>query len=614
MNFKLKKTIGDHKILSIDIIKHKFIEFFKDLYNTNSLNTLHVQSQYNNMNNICDIETDLHKIFYNKIKSDDTFKKLYCNLIKDIHNELFSDEDILIYQSFPSVRFQYINNIAVPPHCDSDNIGKHPIGEKNFLLPITEMVKTKRLFIESEPSKGDFQGIDLEYGDLFYFNGNKCIHYNEVNIEDTIRISLDFRVLTIRDYIQYIENNNITHTNPRDPDKSRKPVKMIVGGYYQLTYKADTIEKMLYWYNQKETIIQTRPNFDGNEAEALYTYAKNKDNFYTEFKKTEELESIICNFIKCKHCIMTVNGNVALILALMSLDIKQGDDVIVPNYTMIASINSIKILGANPIIVDVDPETLTITKEIIEQNITSNTKAVMHVSLNNRSKNMEEIVDFCKKHNIKLIEDAAQSLGCFINNTHYGTFGDIGCFSLSTPKIISTGQGGFVVTNNDELANKIRMIKNFGRKSGGVDVFDLFGINFKFTDIQAVIGIEQMKKLDYRIKRMREIFNIYYNKLNTICNMIAPKDESWIPWFIDIFIEDRERLIKFLQQHNIQTRLTYPEINKTPMYYSEITLPISNYISSNGLFLPSHTLLTDNEINYICDIIQIYYSNKNTSL
>jgi len=609
--FISKKIIGDHIVLSYDTSKHKFLEYFKKLYNTDELNKLHLLSTEYNKDNISDIETILHKTFYNDIKTNITFKSLYCHLIKDIYTSLFPNEMVLIYQSFPSVRFQFINNVTIPLHCDSDNIGNHPVGEKNFLLPITEMVRSKRLFIESKPNMGDFQGIDLDYGDLFYFNGNKCIHHNEKNIENTIRISLDFRVILYNDYMKYIISNSITSTNPRDPDNNgRMPIKFIIGGYYQITFKDNTLDDMMEWYNKKDMILQTRPNFNEKEASACYDYLNNFDNFYTEFKKTEELEKNISDYIGCKECIMTVNGNIALIIALMALDIKQGDDIIVPNYTMIASINSIKMVGANPIIVDVDPETLTISKEIIERNITKNTKAVMHVSLNNRSKHINEIVEYCKNNNIYLVEDAAQSLGCFLDNKHYGTFGDIGCFSLSTPKIISTGQGGFLVTNNSELASKIRMIKNFGRKSGGVDIFEVFGINFKFTDIQAVIGIEQMKKLPERVQQLRTIFDIYYKNLHNICKMIPPQNDSWIPWFIDIFTDKRDDLVNFLKHHNIQTRPTYPEINKTSMYYSDNTLPISNYVSSNGLFLPSHTLLTPNDINFICKIIKLFFHNS----
>ena len=106
------------------------------------------------------------------------------------------------------------------------------------------------------------------------------------------------------------------------------------------------------------------------------------------------------------------------------------------------------------------------------------------------------------------------------------------------------------------------------------------------------------------------MFNIYYDKIGSLCNMISPLNNTWIPWFIDIFIDDRDALIEFLKQHNIQTRPTYPEINKTPMYYSEDILPVSNYISNHGLFLPSHILLTNDDINYICDIIKLFYINK----
>jgi perosamine synthetase len=154
------------------------------------------------------------------------------------------------------------------------------------------------------------------------------------------------------------------------------------------------------------------------------------------------------------------------------------------------------------------------------------------------------------------------------------------------------------------------MIKNFGRKSGGMDVFEVFGINFKYTDIQAVIGIEQMKKLPERVQQMRNIFDLYYTNLHNICKMIPPQNNSWIPWFVDIFTNKRDELIIFLKHHNIQTRPTYPEINKTPMYYSNNILPISNYVSVNGLFLPSHTLLTSNDIHFICKIIKLFFQNS----
>ena len=595
---------GHHSIYTFDTQRHRFLEFFQELYETDTLNMLHTTSDEFNKPDIHDIETSLHKKFYNEIKSNSRFKQLYCELIQAIHLQFFPEESYLIYQSFPSIRIQFINNIAVPPHCDSDDLGRHPIGEKNFLLPITEMFGTKRLFIESEPNKGDFQGVDLKYGQLLFFNGNKCIHYNQVNVEDTIRISLDFRVILPKDYIHYIQSGDITTTNPRDPEKKRVPTKMIIGGYYQLTHRNESIDTMMNWHFQKQMLLQSQPNFGMEEANACFEYMKDGVNFVTEFKQTTALESMIAQYTGAKYVCMTTSGNMAIILALLACGVGPGDEVIVPNYTMIATINSVKFVGATPVIIDVDSETLTIDLNGIKGAYTENTRAVLHVSLNNRHANIEAIAAYCKSKGIVCIEDAAQSLGCTVNGKHFGRFGTIGCFSLSTPKIISTGQGGFCITDDDELARKLSMIKNFGRKSGGIDVFETFGLNAKFTDIQAVIGIEQMKKLPERVIRMRAIFDRYYSHLQPYMKPVP--FPTWIPWFVDSFVPNRDECMKFLAKHNIQTRATYPEINRTPMYQDTVVHRVSEAVSANGLFLPSHTLLQDSEIDHICKLLKFY--------
>jgi perosamine synthetase len=613
--FNLKHTLGEHQIFAYDAVIHPFRAYFEQLYGTSELETLHTaSSEYmqfvrGDISDISDYETDLHKRFYMDIKSSPTFKTLYCNLIKAIHTQFFPEQDYLIYQSFPSVRFQYPNSIAVPPHHDADDLGKHPLGEKNFLLPITDMYGSKRLFIETEPGKRDFVGIDLSGGiDLLFFNGNKCTHYNQSNIEGSLRISLDFRVMLPADYKKYLLSGSITTTNPRDPDRKRIPTKMIVGGYYQLTKRGESLDTMMNWHFQRELLLQSRPVFGEEEALACYTYMR-EDNFVTEFKQTEALERALAQFIGVKHCIMTTSGNSAIILALMAAGIGAGDEVIVPNYTMIATVNSVRMVGATPILVDVNDQMLTLDIPTLQRHWTQRTKAVLHVSLNNRHCNIAAIRAFCDEKGVPLIEDAAQSLGYFVEGgKHMGTFGAMGCFSLSTPKIISTGQGGFVVTDNDEYARTVQMMKNFGRKTGGIDDFETFGLNLKFTDIQAVIGLEQVKRLPERIERLKNIYSLYYKELigASCVRMIAPLDEGWLPWFVDIFVEGREDLMAFLKCHNIQTRATYPEINKTPMYMNDIVHPVSSYVSAKGLFLPTHMKLTDREIKHICDVIQLF--------
>ena len=608
--FNLKQGWGDHKIFNFDTKENGFLEYFQELFEENQLDMLHLKSSdYNSakdmikMGHLSDRDTDLHKIFYSDIKNNDKFKKLYCNFIKQIHDKFFNDEQYLIYQSFPSIRIQFMESRTIPPHKDSDKLSNHPLGEKNFLIPITKMKDTNSIYIESEPDKKDFKSVELNYGDLFFFNGNACTHYNEENKEDKLRISLDFRVMSISDYNKYIEKNYILNTNPRDIFWNREPKLMQIGGYYQLTHKTESLETMMIWNNCKDMIMQHRPTFGVEEAEATYKYML-EDSFITEHKKTTELEKVLCDYIGCKHCAMTTSGTSAIILALMSLELEEGDEVIVPNYTMIATINAVKFLKLKPIIVDVDNETFTLGVEDIIKAITDKTKAVIHVSLNNRYTDMDKIIDICNKNNIILIEDSAQSLGCKINGKSLGTFGRVGCFSLSTPKIISTGQGGFCITDDDEIARKISMIKNFGRRESGKDNFEVFGINIKYTDIQAVIGIEQMKKIDYRVKRMREIYDLYYENLKDVVEIKKPINTEWIPWFVDIFINDRDRIISYLEKHKIQTRPVYGEINKTNIYYTDNTLPNSNYVCTKGLFLPSYITLTNDEILYICRIIR----------
>ena len=162
--FNLKSKWGNHKIYNYDTNKHPFIEYIQKLFNENELDQLHFKSKdYNEFKDVLDLgylndkDTDLHKVFYNDIKNNNKFKILYCNFIKDIYKELYPGENYIIYQTFPSIRIQYDKSVVIPPHYDSDHLSNHPVGEKNFLIPITRMFNTNSLYIESEPGKKDFK-------------------------------------------------------------------------------------------------------------------------------------------------------------------------------------------------------------------------------------------------------------------------------------------------------------------------------------------------------------------------------------------------------------------------------------------------------------------------
>ena len=254
-------------------------------------------------------------------------------------------------------------------------------------------------------------------------------------------------------------------------------------------------------------IPQMEPSFGDEEADAVHAYMK-EGGWITEFQRTAEFERQIAAYVGAKQAIVVNNGTVSLTLAAIAAGVVAGDEVIVPNYTMIATPNAVSMLGARPVFVDVEPETLCMQHDAFEAAITPKTRAVMLVTANGRAP-ISGIARFeatCKARGVTLIEDSAQSLGSrFADGRHAGTAGLVGSFSFSAPKVISTGQGGALVTDDDAIAHKLRRLKDFGRARGGTDVHDTIGYNFKFTELQACIGLEQMKKLPARVERKKDI-------------------------------------------------------------------------------------------------------------
>ena len=359
-------------------------------------------------------------------------------------------------------------------------------------------------------------------------------------------------------------------------------------------------------------IMQMRPLFGEEEKKAICDYM-DEDGFITEFKRTERFEEMIAHYTGAKHCIVVNNGTISLTLAAMAVGLKADDEVIVPNYTMVATPNSVKMFGAEPVFVDVEESTLCLDIELVKKAITPLTKAIMLVSANGRypSTGIEPFLDLCKKHNLKLIEDAAQSLGSFYpDGTHIGRKGHVGSFSFSSPKIISTGQGGAIITDDDEIALKLRRLKDFGRDGGGSDIHSSIGYNFKFTELQATIGIEQMKKLPERVDRKKEIFSKFKSSLSEIEQVKVFEHDilNTAPWFIDVLVEDRESLMNHLKDNGIGSRVMYPPLNKQEAYNVAGFHPVSENIGNQGLWLPSMVQLTNEQIDTICSHIKDFYT------
>lgn len=357
-------------------------------------------------------------------------------------------------------------------------------------------------------------------------------------------------------------------------------------------------------------INQMEPWFDEHESEALQEYMLN-GGWVTEFKKTREFEKVISNYVGSEYCSVVTNGTVALSVALLACGVKAGDEVVVPDYTMVATPNAVELIGAKAIFTDIESSSFCMDFEQLKNAVTPQTKAVIVVLINGRyPEKFDKIIEFCKNKKLWLIEDAAQALGSNWRGRHLGTIGDIGTFSFSAPKVITTGQGGALTTNNKDVFAQIVKIRDFGRECGGEDHYLVKGWNFKFTDIQAVIGLEQMKKLQWRVGRKKEICARYYEKLSGVSEIqcIETNLKETSPWFIDILCDNRDELKEYLKTRGIGSRRFYPPLHSELVYgYNDLNFPITQYISSKGLWLPSSSFLSNNEIDEICSKIMEFY-------
>ena len=357
-------------------------------------------------------------------------------------------------------------------------------------------------------------------------------------------------------------------------------------------------------------IVQMKPSFDVNERKAMNDYMLS-DAWLMEFKKTKEFEHMIADHTGAGFCSIMPNGTLSLSAALIACGVSKDDEVIVPDYTMAATPNSVELLGAKAVFVDIERQTLCMDFEKMKAAVTPKTKAVILVSINGRYPlAIKEIVEYCHEREIYVIEDAAQSLGSFYDGKHIGRYGDIGSFSFSVPKIITTGQGGALITDNEELYKKILLIRDFGREKSGEDHYLIKGWNFKFTDLQAVIGIEQMKKLPWRIQRKRAMGKIYQEHLRDIkgIELIKTNLEETTPWFYDVICEKRDELKDFLWKNSVGSREFYPPLHSEPAYHFPGSYPITEEVSKKGLWLPSWVELEDKQIISVCSIIKKFYA------
>lgn len=362
---------------------------------------------------------------------------------------------------------------------------------------------------------------------------------------------------------------------------------------------------------KKRKIPQVEPWYGQKERQAVDDYLK-IGAWLTEFQKTIEFEESIARQAGVKYASVVNNGTVALFLAFKALGVGPGDEVIVPDMTMIATPNAVILAGATPIFCDIDKDAFCIDPDEVKKYFSNKTKAICHVSLGGRAGRLEELVSFCRKEGVALVEDAAQAFGSYHAGKALGSFGDVGVYSFTPHKIITTGQGGAVVTNKKEIYDSVEKLKDFGRMKGGGDNHDFMGWNFKFTDMQAVFGLAQMENIKERIEKKRKIFNLYAEAFGDLkeVKMIKTDTSQTTPWFIEILVDEPKKLAEFLKRKEIDTRPNYPAIHTQPIYSSIAgDFPVSKFLGERGLWLPSSLTLEKDDVETVCEEVREFFKS-----
>ncbi len=366
-------------------------------------------------------------------------------------------------------------------------------------------------------------------------------------------------------------------------------------------------------------ISQIEPWID--EGELLELKRVIKSTFVVEHELTSEFEQMTKELTGSKHAIAYSNGTMALYASLIALGVEPGDEIIIPNITFVATANAVIMAGATPVLCEVNETTFTIDINKAGKLLSERTRIIIPVHLYGQSVNMDEVTNFAKENGLKVLEDAAQGVGVRFNGKHAGTFGEIGVLSYYGNKTITCGEGGVILTENDELANKVYRLKNHGRDVKGTFIHDTIGYNFSFTEMQAAVGIAQMKKLSRIIQRKKEINEIYLKELGGMTQLKAVQiDERTTPvfWFTSFLCEDAKNIESFLKVHEIQSRRFFFPLHLQPCYQNKKYIKninddfkISEHLYHTGISLPSSYMLTPSDQNIVIEKIKEYYEHRN---
>ncbi|OAT80385.1 LegC family aminotransferase [Desulfotomaculum copahuensis] len=328
-----------------------------------------------------------------------------------------------------------------------------------------------------------------------------------------------------------------------------------------------------------------------------------------------EFEERFASYVRVSHAVATVNGTAALHLALRLLDIGPGDEVIVPALTFIATVNPVLYVGATPVVIDVDPLTWNIDPVEVEKAITEHTRAIIPVHLYGNPADMCRIVELARKYNLFVVEDATEALGATYEGRFTGTFGHIGVFSFNGNKVITTGGGGMLVTDDSVLASRARLLVNQGRVPGVIEYEHVeMGYNYRLNNLQAALGLAQLERLPEFLDAKRRNTALYRKLLQERSGLkwqceMEESVSNW--WLFSILIEPdkfgagRNDVMEKMKSAGIQVRPLFMPLTKQPAYnrYNMNECPVADFLHKNGINLPGTSLLKEEDIRQVCQVL-----------
>jgi perosamine synthetase len=331
-------------------------------------------------------------------------------------------------------------------------------------------------------------------------------------------------------------------------------------------------------------------------------------------KYLQQFEAAFGDFCGTRHALACSNGTAAIHLALMALGIGPGDEVIVPTLTFVASANAVVHCGARPVFVDSEPTTWNMDGALIEAKLTARTKAIMTVPLYGHPVDMEPILTLASKHGLFVIEDAAQAHGSEYKGRRVGSLGDIAAFSFFGNKIITTGEGGMVVTDDDDLASRVRQLRGHGMDPDRRYWFPIIGYNYRMTNVSAAIGLAQLEKVDWHIERRLEVASWYREELRDVPGLTWQIEPHWgkhAYWMFTVMIDEgaattRDELMGYLHARGVESRPVFYPLHVLPPYCAgerAEDFRVAEGLARRGLNLPTWAGLDREDVRYVCRVL-----------